>query len=150
MKINHQPKTYEFITDILKYYLLESGDIFQIKYKEDGINMYKGNIFEGSISNIYLRINTKNGYKFTKLLGIDSPSKFAIKGNQIFYKGEFESIKYHVIFTMKDNMWFYDVYLNGDNEEVLLFYGQDVSLNYHRANEAYICHYLDHKVFEDD
>ena len=91
MKINHQPKTYEFITDILKYYLLESGDIFQIKYKEDGINMYKGNIFEGSISNIYLRINTKNGYKFTKLLGIDSPSKFAIKGNQIFIRANLKA-----------------------------------------------------------
>ena len=68
MRINNQPKTYCIKTDILNYYLLESGDIFQIKHHENGINMYKGNLFEGSISNIYLRISTKDGFKYTKLL----------------------------------------------------------------------------------
>lgn len=150
MRINNQPKTYCIKTDILNYYLLESGDIFQIKHHENGINMYKGNLFEGSISNIYLRISTKYGFKYTKLLGVDSPSRFAIKDNQAFYVGEFENITYKVIFTMKNNMWFYDVYLEGDYEEALLYYGQDISLNYHRSNEAYVCQYLDHKIFNDE
>lgn len=135
-------------SDALEIKLLKSGDIERITYdKVMCINLYKANIIGGMIGNIYLRI-TESG-KWTRLLGIHSPSSFKMLENEAIYEGEFEEISYRVSLILKDYTWFYTVSLGEHSSEVEIYYAMDISLSYFRANEAYSSQYLDHSISEN-
>jgi cellobiose phosphorylase len=151
MHIYNKIKTDEIKTKDLQFSILKSGDIHQIRHNNDCINAYKGTAIEGSVANLYLRIKKHDGFSYTKLIGIDSPSSYAIKDNQVYYKGKFENIEYLVTLTINDDKWFYDIDLTcNDDSTVSLYYGQDLLLNGSWANEAYSCQYIDHKVCENE
>lgn len=132
-------------SDGLEFKILEGGDIESIDYKYNQISMYKGTNLDGTLANIYLRVENDGIIEYTKLIGVDSPSKFYCQDNQVYYDGEFANIKYQVILTIIKHTWFWTIKLAGTGQATL-FYGQDVSLNGPFANEAYVCQYLDHQV----
>jgi cellobiose phosphorylase len=136
----------------LKFLVLPSGDLFAIQYQNHSISMYKGTTLDGMMANIYLRVTKNNETFYTRLLGVNSPSKFQIINNQINYTGVFLDINYHVNAKIIDQAWFWTVNLSSSQKEVLveLFYGQDISLNSPHANEPYVCQYLDHRVMNTE
>ncbi len=156
MKFDNEIKKYTLTTGDLNFNLLESGDISTIEYGNTQINLLQGNSIEGSCSNLYLRIFDQNEIYYTKMIGIDSPSKFYIENNQAFYKGTFKSVTYEVVLSLIDNIWFWDVLLtniNNNNQFVDVIYGQDIAIAdiyAVRNNEAYVCQYIDHKVFQTE
>ena len=84
--------------------ILESGDIFRIFYKDYQLNLLKGNLLDGQVSNIYLRVkDTKNikyfRYRFT------SKSAFEVRGNQVIYQGMVLDTTYQVTLTVLEDRW---------------------------------------------
>ncbi len=136
--------------------ILESGDVATIQKKDVQINLLRGNNLEGSCSNLFLRILENNEIFYTKMIGVDSPGKYYIENNQVFYKGVFKNVSYKVTLSVLDNIWFWDVELNNigvEDVKVDVIYGQDVAIangGSVRNNEAYVCQYLDHKVFNHE
>ncbi len=63
--------------------------------------MYRATTLDGMMANIYLRIIKDDKVSYTKLLGVDSPSKFQISENQMIYEGEYEGVKYQVHLRLK-------------------------------------------------
>lgn len=125
--------------------LLKSGDIKNIKYDGTKLNLYDGNILDGSLYKIYLKV----GDEYTSLFGLNSNSNFSVNDNQIFYLGQFKNIDYEVIFTFLNDMWFVDVNLKDtQNKSVILFYCFDVGLCGDNVNELYNCQYIDHSVIQ--
>lgn len=156
MEYTNDITKYIVMKDGVQFNVLESGDISTIEKNSILINLLQGNNLEGSCSNIYLRIFSEDEIYYTKLIGINSPSKFYVKDNQVYYKGVFRNIEYLVVLTVIENMWFWNIELqNLTNEKtkVDIIYGQDVAIahkNSVRNNEAYVCQYLDHKVFKNN
>lgn len=149
MKINNKIEKHIINSDNLKFELLSSGDIFNINYLHDSISMYKATSLDGMMANIYLRITKGNDTFSTRLLGVNSPSTFKIKNNQILYEGEFHGVKYQVHFKIHHHTWFWTVKLKTEEDiDGELYYGQDVSLSSPFANEAYVCQYLDHQIHQ--
>lgn len=147
MKIKNQLEKIILKSGGIKFEVLPSGDIHGIYYNNESISMYRANMLDGMLANIYLRVTKDGRSRHTKLLGVDSPSELKISGNQMLYEGEFENVRYKVHFKLIGLNWFWKVRIEGEKGifgEV--FYGQDVSLNYPYANEAYVCQYLDHSV----
>ena len=152
MKIPTAIKSTPIGTGSLTFNILESGDIQSITKEHLQVNQFRGNLVDGTVANIYLRIKDSNEYHYTRLIGIQSPSRIAIIDNTVFYIGEFKSISYTLRLSVIDDTWFYDLDLfnRGNPVEIDVFYGQDVSLAGPGANEAYASHYIDHKVFENE
>jgi len=156
MIFNHIINEHSLTKGSINFNILESGDVSTIKKGNVQINLLQGNNIEGSCSNLYLRIIDEKEIFYTKLIGVDSPSRFYIENNKAFYKGIYQSIEYLVVLTVLDNIWFWDVELtnmNHTNKIVDVIYGQDVAIahaNAIRSNEAYVCQYIDHKVFKND
>ncbi len=152
MKISTDIKNTRVGTGSLAYNILESGDIQSITKEHLQVNQFRGNLVDGTIANIYLRIKDTNEYYYTRLIGVNSPSRIAIVDNSVFYIGEFRSINYTLQLSVIDDTWFYDLNLfnKGNPVEIDVFYGQDVSLAGPGANEAYASHYIDHKAFKNE
>lgn len=153
MKLNiiNDIKTQNICSNDLIFRILESGDIKDINYQGNQISMYTGSTLDGMVTNIYLRLEDETGIYITKLLGVDSPSSWVLKDNIIYYTGNFQVISYQVIFQIIDHTWFWKINLKGTySGKINIFYGQDISLNSPTANEAYVCQYLDHKVFTEN
>ncbi len=133
----------------LAFSFLESGDIHEISYQENQINLVKGNIVDGTLMNIYLRVMTPQGMKYTKLIGTNSPSQFELFSDHAVYHGTFLTIDYQVILTVKDFQWNFDVLLQSkENVEVDLYYGQDVGIAAKTSilsSEPYTVQYIDYK-----
>lgn len=152
MKLNiiNDIKTQNICSNDLTIRVLESGDIKDITYHGNQISMYTGSTLDGMIANIYLRLEDETGIYITKLLGVDSPSSWVLNDNIIYYTGNFKEVFYQITFQVIEHTWFWKIKLSGDYQgKINIFYGQDISLNSPTANEAYVCQYLDHKVFED-
>lgn len=136
-----------------KFTFLNSGDIFDITHQNSMINQLHGNIIDGSVNNLFLRIYQSSGIKVIPLLGVASTSTVAFAEKQVKWTGSADGIKYQVVFTLTEqSIWFWDVTIEGSQVEVDLIYGQDIGLASRGAlqsNEAYICQYIDHAVFED-
>ena len=140
-----QPKMIEISQDKLKFLVLESGDIYKVLYDNLMLNMYPSSYYDGSLYNIYLKVDNKT----SKLMGIDSPSKFAHIDNKLVYIGNFEGIDYQVVFNLFADSWFVDVILKG-NKKASIYYCFDVGLASEGINEAYNCQYIDHNVIDDN
>lgn len=146
MEINNKLEKIILESDDIKFEVLPSGDIFSLSYKSESISMYRSNMLEGMLANIYLRLTKGERTYVTKLLGVDSPSNFKVSDKQMLYEGEFQNVRFSVHFKLCGLNWFWKVRLETEEAGVFgeLFYGQDVSLNGPFANEAYVCQYLDH------
>jgi len=139
----------------LQFEILESGDIFRIGYKDQQINLLRGNYIDGQAANIYIRYE-KNGNQYVKpLLGLKAKSSFKVIENQIIYQGMIENTKYQVTLTIEKDRWYYDVLFDGSNDftSYELFYGQDVGLASIwsvLSSESYTAQYTDHKAYQDE
>lgn len=138
----------------VRFTFLKTGDIYSITSDSILINQVLTNELDGSMNNIYLRIHTDNGIKAYPLLGIKSNSEIKYAAQQIIFTGTVESVKYKVIFTLTDrDVWYWDVFLEGNHEKIDVIYGQDLGLadkGAVQSNEAYTSQYIDYKVFEDE
>lgn len=138
-----KPPIYEVKNGKLSAFILPSGDIDKIVYDQTMINMYPGTMLDGSLYNVYLKVEGQ----YTPLIGIESPSSFCIKQNQVVYRGEFSNVQYQVVFTIMEERWFIDVELyNEKQKEISIYYGLDVGLANSGINEAYNCQYIDHHI----
>lgn len=138
----------------LQFSFHQSGDIYEIAHEGILINQWMSNPIDGALNNIYLRIHDSDKIHSYPLIGVHSNSDVSIQDTQIKWSGEIEEINYQVIFTLTENeIWFWDVRLDGKGKEVDIIYGQDLGLGDEggvRSNEAYMSQYIDHKVFQDD
>ncbi|VEU81204.1 GH36-type glycosyl hydrolase domain-containing protein [Haploplasma axanthum] len=155
IKFNTQISVDRISTDKLNFEILKSGDIYQIYQNDTLINLLKGNLLDGSVSNIYLRRENEGKYEFEKLLGVNSNSEYEIKGNSVIYSGVALDVKYQVTLSIVENRWYYDVLLDkvASSHNYELFYGQDVSVASRgmvQSSEAYTGQYVDYKVFIRD
>ena len=137
----------------VSFSFLQTGDIFKISAEPILINQLLTNELDGSLNNIYLRIHDGSKTKAYPLLGLRSNSEIHYSDKQIQWNGTVENIRYKVVFTLTENdVWFWDIFLEGSGETVDLIYGQDLGLADQggvQSNEAYMSQYIDHKVFED-
>ena len=78
MNIKSCMKTYEMNHGGISFNLLENGDIFDISFEDNQINLLKGNAIDGSLMNLYLRVYIDETVYFTRLIGKHSPSQFII------------------------------------------------------------------------
>jgi 1,2-beta-oligoglucan phosphorylase len=151
MIIKNKLQTQEIRNGDLIFRILESGDIYSIEYYDHQINLLNGNIIDGSIANIYLRIFQDDKISYTKLIGTHSPSSFELFSDRIIYFGEFENIKYQVTLTVEKMTWQYDISVKSDKTVTFdLIYGQDVAISNKGSilsSEAYTVQYIDYKVF---
>jgi cellobiose phosphorylase len=147
MKLENRLEKIIIASDGIRFEVLPTGDLHGIFYHNESISMYRANMLDGMLANIYLRVTKDGKTSATKLLGVDSPSAFRIAGEQMLYVGEFSGVRYSVHFKLSGLHWFWTVRLEGGaGTQAELFSGQDVSLNSPFANEAYVCQYLDHRA----
>ena len=150
--------TINLSTDETTFSFLQSGDVFEITHGEVMINQIRGNLVDGSMNQIYLRIYDDNGQvdSVIPMLGIKSNSKFSYNKevNQAKWIGDAKGIKYEVIFTLAANgIWFWYVEADGQDNQVDILYTQDVGLAHRgmiQANEAYTSQYVDYQVFDHE
>ncbi len=129
---------------------LDTGDIKEIRNSYYRVNQLVGNPFDGSITNLHLRIFTKDGIKTNPLIGVKSNSEFTVENNKAFYKGEFEGVTYKVIANVVNRGWVFDIELTTNTDlEVDVVYTQDMLLA-GGGNEAYTSHYIDHEALKVD
>ncbi|MFD2117462.1 GH36-type glycosyl hydrolase domain-containing protein [Paenibacillus yanchengensis] len=154
MSILKQASNIKISKDDVTFTFLTSGDLQQINYNYLLINQVISNPLDGSLQNIYLRVKEDGQYKYAPLLGVKSNSTFAYSEEQAVWTGTVFGIAYKVTFTLQHGqMWFWDVVLQGNKQEVELFYGQDIGLADEgavRNNEAYMSQYVGHSVFSDE
>lgn len=154
MQLKMDIKKHLLSSNDLVFELLESGDLFRIRYHHNQINLLRGNLLDGSVSNLYLRRFHDGKYSYKKLLGIQSNAAFEIVGNQAVYQGQAFGIDYQVVLSLHGHAWVYDVLLGKKTLDGVydLFYGQDVgiaSTGSILASEAYTAQYIDHQAFKD-
>ncbi|WP_339283117.1 cellobiose phosphorylase [Oceanobacillus sp. FSL K6-3682] len=132
----------------------QSGDIYEITHGNTLINQWMSNPIDGALNNIYLRIHNPDDIQYYPLLGTHSSSEVFVHESQMKWTGEIKGVQYQVIFTLNEKgIWFWDVKLEGQNQEVDIIYGQDLGLGDKggvRSNEAYMSQYIDHNVFQDE
>ncbi|WP_163536077.1 amylo-alpha-1,6-glucosidase [Gracilibacillus sp. YIM 98692] len=133
---------------------LNSGDMYEATYKSIMLNQLMSNPVDGSLNNLFLRIHQDDVIQYFPLLGVDSKSEVAYGDNAVIWTGTIYDIKYQVIFTLTSKgVWFWDVKVKGNGQEIDIIYGQDVGLadkGAIRNNEAYVSQYVDHCVFNDE
>lgn len=130
---------------------LESGDVFDIMVDDIMVNQVRGNLPDGSLNNIYLRLFTNIGIEFVPILGIHSSSKFSYNEHQARWNGAYKDVGYEALLTLTDrDVWFWTVTLDGKDAVADLIYIQDLGLanvGSVQANEAYDSQYIDHQAF---
>ncbi|WP_051314947.1 GH36-type glycosyl hydrolase domain-containing protein [Alteribacter aurantiacus] len=153
MKVETKPINNHTITSgDLTYTFLPTGDLFEIRSAHAMINQLNGNTIDGSLNNLYLRIHSGEGIRWSPMLGVKSPSRLSFGDKGVQWKGSFETVSYLVTFSPDPSgTWFWKVDLQGNGVEVDVVYGQDLGLGAKamvRTNEAYASQYIDHQPFE--
>ncbi|OPH56433.1 cellobiose phosphorylase [Paenibacillus ferrarius] len=135
----------------VQFSFLSSGDIREITYKNMMINQWIANPIDGSLNNLYLRIHSSNGIKAVPLMGVRSASLVHYSESQVTWEGTVEGLDYELTLHLTpDDIWFWEVKVQGNDADVDVIYGQDIGLadkGAVRSNEAYLSHYIDHAVF---
>lgn len=142
IKLEQKDTTYSF---------LPTGDIYNITYENFMINQFRGNVKDGSVNNIYLRIYHKDTIAAYPLLGILSSSTVSSTDDALLYEGNIEEINYTITFRPVNNIWFWNIHLEGTEKLIDFVYGQDIGIGNTGAvysNELYMSQYLGHSVFE--
>jgi cellobiose phosphorylase len=136
----------------VRFAFFNSGDIREISYQDTMINQWVANPIDGSLNNLYLRMHRPSGIQSIPLLGGRSASRLHYTDTQVVWEGNAQDIDYQVTLHLTPNdIWFWDVRIDGQDAEVDLVYAQDVGLadgGTVRTNEAYLSQYIDHTVFE--
>lgn len=153
MKISSKLKKLTIKQDTLSFDLLESGDIYRIYYKDYQVNLLNGNLLDGQISNIYLRVKDQKPYQYFPLIGIKAKTSFKVIDNKVIYQGNIFNTKYQITLTVLRDRWYYDVCINAssDFKKFDVVYGQDVGIAHTGSilsSEAYTAQYIDHSVYE--
>ncbi|GMQ59945.1 hypothetical protein AN1V17_43450 [Vallitalea sediminicola] len=152
MRLRQENNLISIKKDSTQFTFLDTGDLREIRNNEIMINQMIGDPIYGSINNIYLRIYKDTKIEKYKLLGINSDSLFSYNDESVRWEGNIEGISYKITLTLVDeNLWCYDIVLDGNNETVDIIYGQDISIADKGgvlANELYISQYIDHKVLD--
>jgi 1,2-beta-oligoglucan phosphorylase len=141
----------------LQISFLERGILHSINYKNIMINQLKGNLIDGCLNNIYLRIFKDEKIVFTPLIGIESNSSFLFKDNTALWYGIFDGIEYRCscVLDNNENVWFWNVELTNKTNAMVetdIIYIQDLGLADEgavRTNEAYTSQYIDHSQYSD-
>jgi 1,2-beta-oligoglucan phosphorylase len=138
----------------LKFTFLPGGDLFAVTHRDIMVNGLMTNPIDGSLNNLFLRIHGTDGIKYVPMIGVKSESSVEWADSQVKWRGSFEGVSYEVIFTLSDRgVWFWDIEVEGLDEDVDVVYGQDLGLadkGAVRSNEAYMSQYIDHRVFEHE
>jgi len=137
---------------------LQSGDLFEITHGEAMINQIRGNLVDGSLNNIYLRIYDEEGRvrAVAPMLGVSADSRFAYskETNQAKWAGHIGEVTYEATFTLAENgIWFWNVQVEARERIVDVLYTQDIGLAHRgmiQSNEAYTSQYVDYKVFDHE
>lgn len=138
---------------LTSFEFLSTGDLGQATIGRAQINQVKGNVLDGSMTALYLRIKEQGKFASYPLIGVRSASVFSLGKNQAKWEGEAAGISYQVVFSLgTENTWYWDVYLEGNGADVDIIMGQDVGLataGSLLSNEAYISQYVDYQQFTD-
>ncbi|MBM9545947.1 hypothetical protein JWG40_02885 [Leptospira sp. 201903074] len=143
----------------LKFHFLSNGNLHSIRFHDLLVNLYLGNEMEPSVSNIYLRIHTKNELLVFPLLGPKSNSLFQISESSYLSEGSCHKIDFTLYLELHPNepIWKYQVVLTNQNDHSLLcdlVYVQDIGIceySASRLNEYFVCHYIHHEpIFSKD
>ena len=140
-------------TPSMSHCFLPTGDVYTMTSGDFLINRFRGNMKDGSTNNIYLRIYQNGIIQYHPLLGAASGSRISFHKDALRYQGQFQSISYEVIFRPVENVWFWDVTLEGDTSQADLVYTQDLgvgSANGVFTNELYLSQYLGHQIIEGE
>ncbi len=133
-----------------KVSFLPTGHMYDMMYDHIQINLQKGNIIDGQLSNIYLRFEDRS---YIKLFSQHIDSMDTFDHGMKFY-GHYQRITYTITMYIYPQGYVYDVELTSqDPQKVHLYYGQDLGIqdiNGILNNEAYIVQYIDYKAFKDD
>ncbi|KRN30013.1 cellobiose phosphorylase [Liquorilactobacillus mali] len=138
----------------ISFSLLDNGAVGIIKAKDTMVNQVKGNSYDGSLMNLYLRITDEYGKNdYLALTGPKSNSAFFVGKKNALWKGKFLDISYVLTLNLIDNMWFWNISLTGiTKHKVDLTYVQDLGLGeegFVTSNEAYSSQYIDNYVVND-
>ncbi|MCQ6557309.1 GH36-type glycosyl hydrolase domain-containing protein [Paenibacillus mendelii] len=140
--------------DELVFTFMKSGDLKEIQYKDLMINQVMSNPLDGSMNNLYLRVQQGERIMAVPLLGVRSNSKMSVSQRRIVWSGEALGAAYQVIFTLMPGLiWFWEVQLTGEGIQADVIYGQDLGLadkGAVRTNEAYVSQYVGHTAFNDE
>src|SRR5689334_15583081 len=113
--------------DELVFTFMKSGDLREIQYKDLMINQVMSNPLDGSMNNLYLRVQQGERMMTAPLLGVRSSSKMSVSEQRIVWSGEALGVPYRVIFTLMPGLiWFWEVQLTGDGIQADVVYGQDM------------------------
>jgi 1,2-beta-oligoglucan phosphorylase len=144
------------VSDGIKFQFSPDGTLYHAEIDDVMINLFNGNILEGSLANLYLRIFTPKKIRITPLFGPQSSSKIAINGRRMTAFGKFGDIEYQAAFLCaEDNLWFQSVQLRNTANATIkcdLVCFQDIGIAHPGAihnNEAYVSQYIDQAVFND-
>ncbi len=131
---------------------LQTGDVREYIHEDILINQLIGNILDGSINKLYLRIYKEDCVEIFPLVGKEAKNKISYNEESIKWEGIAGDINYTVVLTLvSETIWCYSISLNGNGEKVDLLYGQDISLAMKGStltNELYMSQYIDHKVLK--
>ncbi len=134
---------------------LETGDIYEFTKGYQMVNQFLGNLSDGAISNIYLRVYEKDGaLKVFPLRGKASGAALSKSAEKLCFENRINDIRCKVEFIpAKENVWFWNVTVEGTDAECDLVYVQDTGVADKGAilnNLLYVSQYLDHKIMESD
>ena len=148
MILKQKTELITFIEGDTRCSFLPTGDIYEFTNDRFIMNGFQGNLMDGSVNNIYLRIYGTNGIEAYPLLGIRSGSALRAGENCMDYSGTVNNISYTVCFCLaKDSIWFWKIDLEGNGQTVDVVYGQDIGVGEKGGvltNELYVSQYLDH------
>lgn len=154
MLLKQNTKYVKFQSENGGYTFLPTGDIFEFECNGCLLNQFRGNPKDGSANNIWLRVYNNECVNAYPMLGITSHSKMKAGKNTLVYIGEAEGVDYKVtFFAAKENLWYWNVELEGHGKTVDVIYGQDIGVAAKGGvltNELYMAQYLDHKVFDTE
>jgi 1,2-beta-oligoglucan phosphorylase len=146
----------EIGADGVQFHFLPDGTLNHAEFDEIMINLFNGNIIEGGLGNIYLRVFTSQGIEFTPLTGPSAPASYQIGEDRIVATGNFSGIEFRSSFICaENNFWFRSTTLCNISDEPVscdLVCFQDIGIAATAAvrnNEAYVSQYIDHAVFID-
>ncbi|MEG2255084.1 MAG: cellobiose phosphorylase, partial [Vagococcus sp.] len=122
-------KKNNFNSKQVTFSFLPHGDIKEVSTTNILINQFIGNEFNGSLNNLFLRVFKEESCQVYPLIGKASNSICETFEEGITWSGEVEGITYQVSFRLSDqDMWFWQVNLAGNSEQVDVIYGQDLGL----------------------
>ncbi|KRL14445.1 MAG: cellobiose phosphorylase [Schleiferilactobacillus perolens] len=134
--------------------LLNNGAIGTITADNIMVNQVAGNALDGSMANIYLRIQADGQYHYTPLIGPASTSHLSLSKNGARWQGQFNGVEYTLTLLLGSTTWFWHVTLHSSQSiNADLTYVQDLGLGepgFVNSNEAYVSQYLDQHPFTSD